>query len=67
MRDKGYKVDKYDIVLVNFNRLVHRGDRETDDPYMLTSQVDQVFYVKDGRNPVTTFFIFLFYFFIKHT
>jgi hypothetical protein len=42
-RDRGYKVDEYGMVLVNFNRLVHREDRETDDPYVLTSQVDQVF------------------------
>jgi hypothetical protein len=50
-RDRGYKVDEYDRVLVNFNRLVHRGDREIDDPYVRTSQVDQVFYVEDERNP----------------
>jgi len=49
--DKGYKVDEYDMVLVNFNRFVHRGDREIDDPYVLTSQVDQVFYIEDERNP----------------
>jgi len=51
MRGRGYKVDDYGMVLVNFNRLVHRGDQETDDPYVLTSQVDQVFYVEDERNP----------------
>jgi hypothetical protein len=50
-RDRGYKVDEYGMVLVNFNRLVHRGDRETNDTYVLTSQVDQVFYVEDERNP----------------
>jgi hypothetical protein len=51
MRNRGYKVDEYGMVLVNFNRLVHRGDQETDDSYVLTSQVDQVFYVEDERNP----------------
>jgi hypothetical protein len=50
-RDRGYKVDEYGMVLVNFNCLVHRGDREIDDPYVLTSQVDQVFYIEDERNP----------------
>jgi hypothetical protein len=50
-RDRAYKVDEYDMVLVNFNHLVHRRDRETDDPYVLTLQVDQVFYVEDERNP----------------
>jgi len=49
-RDKGYKVDEYSMVLFNFNLLVHRGDRETNDPYVLTSQVDQLFYVEDERN-----------------
>jgi hypothetical protein len=39
------------MILVNFNHLVHRRDRETDDTYVVTSQVDQVFYVKDERNP----------------
>jgi hypothetical protein len=33
------------------NHLVHRGELIIDELYMLTSQVDQVFYVKDGRNP----------------
>ncbi len=50
-RDRGYKVDEYGMELVSFNRLVHRGDLVTDDPYVLTSQVDQVFYVEDERNP----------------
>jgi len=38
-------------VFVNFKHLVHKGDLITDEPYLLTSQVDQVFYVKDERNP----------------
>lgn len=50
-RDRGYKVDEYGMELVSFNRLVHRGDLVTDDPYVLTSQVDQIFYVGDERNP----------------
>jgi hypothetical protein len=37
--------------LVSYNRLVHMGDLVTDDQYVLTSQVDQVFYVEDERNP----------------
>lgn len=52
-RDRRYKVDEYGMVLilVNFNRLIHKGDRETNVPYVLTSQVDQVFYGEDERNP----------------
>jgi hypothetical protein len=49
-RDKGYKVDKHDLTLVNLKNLVHRGDKITDDPYMLTSKVKQVFYIKDDRD-----------------
>jgi hypothetical protein len=50
-RDRGFKIDDYGLVFVNFNHLVHRGEFITDDPYVLTSQVDQVFYVEDERNP----------------
>jgi hypothetical protein len=50
-RDKGYKVDKHGLTLVNFKNLVHRGDQNTDEPYVLTSQVEQVFYVENERDP----------------
>jgi hypothetical protein len=49
-RDRGFKIDDYDLVFVNFNHLVHRGELITDEPYVLTSQVDQVFYVEDEWN-----------------
>ena len=35
-RDKGYKVDEYDITLVNFKNLVRRGDWIIDESYVLT-------------------------------
>jgi hypothetical protein len=38
-------------VFVNFNHLVHMGELIQDEPYVLTSQVDQVFYVEYGTNP----------------
>jgi hypothetical protein len=38
-------------MFVKFNHLVHMGKLIKDEPYVLTSQVDQVFYVEDGRNP----------------
>jgi hypothetical protein len=50
-RDRGFRINDYDLVFVNFNHLVHSGELITDEPYVMTSQVDQVFYVKDGRNP----------------
>jgi hypothetical protein len=51
MRDRGDKVDEYDLLLVNFKNLVHRREQTIDEPYVLTSQVDLIFYVKDERNP----------------
>jgi hypothetical protein len=49
--DRGFRIDDYGLVFVNFNHLVHRGKLITDEPYVLTTKVDQVFYVKDERNP----------------
>jgi len=44
-------VDEYGPVLVNFKKLVHRGELITDEPYLLTSQVDQVWYGEDEKDP----------------
>jgi hypothetical protein len=49
-RGRGYKLDKHGLTLVNFKNLVHKGDTITDEPYMLTSQVSQVFYINDDRD-----------------
>jgi hypothetical protein len=48
-RDKGYKVDEYDLIFVNFKNFVNKGDMITNEQYVLTSQVDQVFYIEDER------------------
>jgi hypothetical protein len=50
-RDRGYKVDEYGLTLVNFKKLVHKGDQITDEMYRLTFQVKHVFYVEDERSP----------------
>jgi hypothetical protein len=50
-KDKGWKLDKHGLTLVNFKNLVHRGGQITDEPYVLTSQAEQVFYVEDKRDP----------------
>jgi hypothetical protein len=42
-RDKEFRIDDYGLVFVNFNHLVHKGELVTDEPYVLTSQVDQLF------------------------
>jgi hypothetical protein len=49
--DRGFRINEYGLVFVNFNHVVHRGELMKDEPYLLISQVDQVFYVEDGRNP----------------
>ena len=43
-------MDKHGLTLVNIKNLVHKGDQITDEPYVLTSQVKQVFYVNDERD-----------------
>jgi hypothetical protein len=50
-RDRGYKIDDCSIVLVNFNHPIYKGELIADEPYVLTSQIDQVFYMEDERNP----------------
>lgn len=46
-RDRGYKMDEYGITLMNFTNMVHTRERNTDEPYILSSQVSQCFYVED--------------------
>ena len=50
-RGRGLKVDEFGFTLVNFSHLVHTGSRITDDLFVLSSQVSQVFYVADERCP----------------
>jgi hypothetical protein len=50
-RDIGYKVNENGLVLVNFKKLVHTVKLITNKPYMLTTQVVQVFYVEDEQDP----------------
>ncbi|CAA7025820.1 unnamed protein product [Microthlaspi erraticum] len=45
--DRGYKTDAYGHRMVNFSRLLHTGDNEEDEPYVLTSQARMVYYIDD--------------------
>ena len=36
-RGRGYKLDKLGLTLVNFKKLVYRGNKITDESYVLTS------------------------------
>ncbi|GJT83967.1 zinc finger, CCHC-type containing protein, partial [Tanacetum coccineum] len=48
---RGLKKDKYGFPLVNFSRpLVHTGEKWSDDPFIISSQAKQVFYIDDIRD-----------------
>jgi hypothetical protein len=36
---------------VNFNHLIHTGEQIINEPFILSSQASQVYYVVDERNP----------------
>ncbi|XP_058003975.1 uncharacterized protein LOC110659856 [Hevea brasiliensis] len=46
----GVKQDEYGFTLLNFSRFIHTGEKVDDDPYVFSSQVEQVFYVQDPKN-----------------
>jgi hypothetical protein len=50
-KDRKWSEDEYGITLVNFKNLIHTGDKISDDLYVLSSQVSQVYYIHDDRNP----------------
>jgi hypothetical protein len=45
---KGVKKDPFGCTLMNLTKLVHTGAKLTDKPFVLASQVKQVFYVRDS-------------------
>ena len=47
---KGYKTNEFGFPMVNFTHSIHGGEKIEDEPYVLASQVTQVFYVEDKRN-----------------
>ncbi|CAL1395173.1 unnamed protein product [Linum trigynum] len=46
----GMQQDEFGFTSVNFSRLIHTGYNLNDDPFIFSSQVDQVFYVDDPLN-----------------
>lgn len=48
---RGVKTDNYQFTLVNFNNLLHREDRISAEPYILSSMAEQVYYVSDPKDP----------------
>lgn len=48
---RGLKKDKYGFPLVNFSRpLIHTGENLQDDPFIISSQARQVFYIEDLKD-----------------
>ncbi|KAL7164061.1 hypothetical protein ACSBR2_040050 [Camellia fascicularis] len=43
--------DVFNFTLVNFNHLLYRDDRITDEPFILASQAEQVWCVTDPLQP----------------
>ena len=49
--NRGYKKDAYGFILVNFTHLIHTSEQIIDEPFILSSQASQVYYVADERIP----------------
>ena len=45
--NRGIRKDPLQFTSVNFSRLIHTGEREEHDPYILASQAQMVYYVDD--------------------
>ena len=48
---RGVKTDNYQFTQVNFNNLLYRDDRISVEPYILSSMAEQVYYVRDPKDP----------------
>ena len=47
----GKKEDTFKFTLVNFNHLLYPNDLPTDEPFILASQAEQVWYASDALEP----------------
>ncbi|WVZ89102.1 hypothetical protein U9M48_035555 [Paspalum notatum var. saurae] len=45
----GLRKDEFGFTLVNFSRKIHTGEKLDHDPFVFSSQVDQVFYIEDPK------------------
>jgi hypothetical protein len=45
----GLRQDEFGYSHVNFSRKIHTGDKLEDDPFVFSSQVQQVFYVQNPK------------------
>ena len=49
--DKRFRKDILGFNVVNFNRLIHTGEREEHEPFIYTLQAQMVYYVQDHVAP----------------
>ncbi|XP_073120779.1 uncharacterized protein [Henckelia pumila] len=45
----GMKIDPLGFTMLNFSRLIHTGEREEHEPFILASQAQMVYYVRDPK------------------
>ncbi|KAL0281835.1 UNVERIFIED_CONTAM: hypothetical protein Sangu_2986300 [Sesamum angustifolium] len=45
--EEGLKVDDFKFTLVNFNHVMYTGEEYSDEPYILSTQAEQVWYVDE--------------------
>lgn len=45
----GLQTDVFGFTLVNFSRMMHTGEELEDEPFVFSSQAEQIFYVEDGK------------------
>ena len=49
--DRGFRKDAWGFNAVNFNRLIHTGEREEHEPFIYASQAQMAYYVEDQVSP----------------
>lgn len=49
--NKGVRKDEFKFISVNFNHLLYKDNKPTDEPFILASQARQVIYVQDPVEP----------------
>ncbi|KAK8916336.1 hypothetical protein KSP39_PZI022450 [Platanthera zijinensis] len=47
----GKKLDEFSFTILNFNHLLYRQNKMTDEPFILATQAEQICYVKDPLDP----------------
>ncbi|KAG6479689.1 hypothetical protein ZIOFF_063159 [Zingiber officinale] len=45
----GFKIDPFGFSMLNFSRLIHTGEREEHEPFILATQAQMVYYVRDPK------------------